>query len=98
MPRPQYVKDLLKAAPRDGGDPAWQRRMDDAVRFVIGMQERAVVLHSNDGGLTPRRAPTLDHPGRAAERKGPPRFSRGGPLIRMKSLAKRAGPCPRRRP
>lgn len=50
MPRPQYVKDLLAAAPRDGTiDPAWQRRMDDAVRFVIGMQERAGIDIISDG-------------------------------------------------
>src|SRR5215210_1919624 len=50
MPRPQYVKDLLAAAPRDGvPDPAWQRRMDDAVRFVIGMQERAGIDIISDG-------------------------------------------------
>ena len=42
MPRPQYVKDLLIAGRGTGAaDPPWQRRMDDAVRFVIGMQERA---------------------------------------------------------
>jgi 5-methyltetrahydropteroyltriglutamate--homocysteine methyltransferase len=50
MPRPQYVKDLLAATPRDGTpDPAWQRRMDDAVRFVIGMQERAGIDIISDG-------------------------------------------------
>ena len=50
MPRPQYVKDLLIASPRDESpDPAWQRRMDDAVRFVIGMQERAGIDILSDG-------------------------------------------------
>lgn len=50
MPRPQYVKDLLAAAPRDADpDPAWRRRMDDAVRFVIGMQERAGIDVISDG-------------------------------------------------
>lgn len=50
MPRPQYVKDLLKAGSRTGrADPAWQRRMDDAVRFVIGMQERAGIDIVSDG-------------------------------------------------
>src|SRR5262249_60990978 len=42
MPRPQYVKDLLRAGSRTGQhDETWQRRMDDAVRFVIDMQEQA---------------------------------------------------------
>src|SRR6476646_5156145 len=42
MPRPQYVKDLLAAGSRTGtSDEAWKRRMDDAVRYVIGMQEQA---------------------------------------------------------
>jgi 5-methyltetrahydropteroyltriglutamate--homocysteine methyltransferase len=49
MPRPQYVKDLLKAAPRDGDDPSWQQRMDDAVRLIIGMQERAGIDIISDG-------------------------------------------------
>ena len=50
MPRPQYVKDLLAAGPRAAGtDAAWQRRMDDAVRFVIGMQERAGIDTISDG-------------------------------------------------
>src|SRR5262249_38985308 len=50
MPRPQYVKDLLAAAPRAGdADAAWQRRMDDAVRYVIGMQERAGIDVISDG-------------------------------------------------
>jgi 5-methyltetrahydropteroyltriglutamate--homocysteine methyltransferase len=50
MPRPQYVKDLLKAGSRtDVADPAWQRRMDDAVRYVIGMQEQAGIDIISDG-------------------------------------------------
>lgn len=50
MPRPQYVKDLLAAGSRTGqADAAWQRRMDDAVRFIIGMQERAGIDIVSDG-------------------------------------------------
>jgi 5-methyltetrahydropteroyltriglutamate--homocysteine methyltransferase len=50
MPRPQYVKDLLRAGSRTGDhDAAWQRRMDDAVRYVIGMQERAGIDIISDG-------------------------------------------------
>jgi 5-methyltetrahydropteroyltriglutamate--homocysteine methyltransferase len=50
MPRPQYVKDLLTARPRDGDpDAAWQRHMDDAVRYVIGMQEQAGIDIVSDG-------------------------------------------------
>jgi 5-methyltetrahydropteroyltriglutamate--homocysteine methyltransferase len=50
MPRPQYVKDLLATGSRTGpADPAWRRRMDDAVRFVIGMQEQAGIDIVSDG-------------------------------------------------
>src|SRR5207247_4504650 len=50
MPRPQYIKDLLAAGSRTGQhDAAWQRRMDDAVRFVIGMQEQAGIDLISDG-------------------------------------------------
>jgi 5-methyltetrahydropteroyltriglutamate--homocysteine methyltransferase len=50
MPRPQYVKDLLAAGSRTGEhDAAWQRRMDDAVRYVIGMQEQAGIDIISDG-------------------------------------------------
>src|SRR5262249_21592180 len=50
MPRPQYVKDLLQLGSRTGQhDAAWQRRMDDAVRFVIGMQEQAGIDIISDG-------------------------------------------------
>jgi methionine synthase II (cobalamin-independent) len=45
MPRPQYVKDLLQAGSRTGShDAGWQRRMDDAVRFAIGMQATRMAL------------------------------------------------------
>ena len=54
MPRPQYLKDLFAAGSRtaasDGSvDPDWQRRMDDAVRYVIGMQEQAGIDIISDG-------------------------------------------------
>jgi 5-methyltetrahydropteroyltriglutamate--homocysteine methyltransferase len=50
MPRPQYVKDRLAAGSRTGEhDAAWQRRMDEAVGFVIGMQEQAGVDILSDG-------------------------------------------------
>jgi 5-methyltetrahydropteroyltriglutamate--homocysteine methyltransferase len=50
MPRPQYVKDLLAAGSRTGRhDAGWRRRMDDAVRFVIGMQEQAGIDIISDG-------------------------------------------------
>src|SRR5437763_1958390 len=50
MPRPQFVKDLLAAGSRTGAhDAAWQRRMDDAVRYVIGMQEQAGIDIVSDG-------------------------------------------------
>jgi 5-methyltetrahydropteroyltriglutamate--homocysteine methyltransferase len=51
LPRPQYVKDLLAAGSRTsaGSDPTWQRRMDDAVRFAIGMQEQAGIDIISDG-------------------------------------------------
>jgi 5-methyltetrahydropteroyltriglutamate--homocysteine methyltransferase len=50
MPRPQYVKDLLKAGSRtESPDPAWQRRMDDIVRYVIAMQEQAGIDIISDG-------------------------------------------------
>src|SRR5262249_5712481 len=51
MPRPQYVKDLLRAGSRTGQhDETWQRRMDDAVRFVIDMQEQAGIDILSGGG------------------------------------------------
>jgi 5-methyltetrahydropteroyltriglutamate--homocysteine methyltransferase len=50
MPRPQYVKDLLKAGSRTGQhDREWTRRMDDAVRYVVGMQEQAGIDIISDG-------------------------------------------------
>ena len=50
LPRPQYVKDLLKAGDRTASpDSAWKRRMDDAVRFAIGMQEQAGIDVISDG-------------------------------------------------
>jgi 5-methyltetrahydropteroyltriglutamate--homocysteine methyltransferase len=50
LPRPQYVKDLLKAGSRTGAhDAGWQRRMDNAVRFAIGMQEQLGLDMISDG-------------------------------------------------
>src|ERR1043165_7961063 len=50
MPRPQYVKDLLAAGSRTGThDTGWLRRMNDAVRYVIGMQEQAGIDIISDG-------------------------------------------------
>lgn len=50
MPRPQYVKDLLAAGSRTGQhDAVWQRRMDDAVRYVIDMQRQAGIDIVSDG-------------------------------------------------
>ena len=51
MPRPQYVKDLLAARMREGGEPSAElkRRCDDAVRFVIGLQEQAGIDILSDG-------------------------------------------------
>jgi 5-methyltetrahydropteroyltriglutamate--homocysteine methyltransferase len=51
MPRPQYVKDLLAARTQCGGQPNSEidRRTDDAVRFVVGLQEQAGVDIVSDG-------------------------------------------------
>ena len=50
LPRPQYIKDLLATGSRTGRhDDAWQRRMDDAVRVAIGMQEQAGIDIVSDG-------------------------------------------------
>jgi 5-methyltetrahydropteroyltriglutamate--homocysteine methyltransferase len=50
MPRPPYVRDLVRAGSRTGTPAAaWQRRMDDAVRYVIGMQEQAGIDIISDG-------------------------------------------------
>jgi len=51
MPRPQYVKDLLVARTLSGTDPPadLEARTDDAVRFVIGLQEQAGIDVISDG-------------------------------------------------
>jgi 5-methyltetrahydropteroyltriglutamate--homocysteine methyltransferase len=50
LPRPQYVKDLLKAGARTAAhEAAWQRRMDDAVRYAIDLQEQAGIDIVSDG-------------------------------------------------
>lgn len=50
LPRPQYVKDLLKAGSRTGTPgPDWQRHMDNAIRFAIDMQEQAGIDIISDG-------------------------------------------------
>src|SRR5262245_38739856 len=50
LPRPQYIKDLLAAGSRTGRhDASWQRRIDDAVRYAIGMQEQAGIDIVSDG-------------------------------------------------
>ena len=50
MPRPQYVKDLLAArAATDSPSADLQARTDDAVRFVIGLQEQAGIDIVSDG-------------------------------------------------
>lgn len=50
MPRPQYLKDLLASGSRTGEkDAEWQKHMDDAVRFVIDMQEQAGIDIISDG-------------------------------------------------
>lgn len=50
LPRPQYVKDLLKAGSRTGTpDADWQRHMDNAIRFAIDMQEQAGIDIISDG-------------------------------------------------
>src|SRR5262245_7411316 len=50
MPRPQYLKDLFASGSRTGAhDDRWQRRMDDAVRHIIGMQEQAGIDIVSDG-------------------------------------------------
>ena len=51
MPRPQYVKDLLAARTEVSGEPGpvLRRRSDDAVRFVIGLQEHAGIDIISDG-------------------------------------------------
>jgi 5-methyltetrahydropteroyltriglutamate--homocysteine methyltransferase len=50
LPRPQYVKDLLVAGAGEGAaDPRWRQRMDDAVRYAIGLQEQAGIDIISDG-------------------------------------------------
>ncbi|MEX0727205.1 MAG: hypothetical protein WD065_13110, partial [Planctomycetaceae bacterium] len=50
MPRPQYIKDLLKTGSRTGEhDDRWQRKMDNAIRYVINMQEQAGIDLISDG-------------------------------------------------
>jgi 5-methyltetrahydropteroyltriglutamate--homocysteine methyltransferase len=50
LPRPPYVKDLLAAGTAGASaDPGWRRRMDDAVRYAIGMQEQAGIDIISDG-------------------------------------------------
>ncbi len=51
MPRPQYVKDLLVARTTAEASPSsdLQARTDDAVRFVIGLQEQAGIDMISDG-------------------------------------------------
>src|SRR5437763_13292766 len=50
LPRPQYIKDLLAAGSRTKSpDPAWAARMDNAVRYAIGMQEQAGIDIVSDG-------------------------------------------------
>jgi 5-methyltetrahydropteroyltriglutamate--homocysteine methyltransferase len=51
MPRPQYVKDLLAARTATDAVPTadLQDRTDDAVRFVIGLQEQAGIDMISDG-------------------------------------------------
>ncbi len=54
LPRPQYVKDLLKSgqrADRPAGERGgeWLRRMDDAVRYAIDLQEQAGIDIVSDG-------------------------------------------------
>ena len=50
MPRPPFVIDLFTSGSRTGtSDDAWQRRMDDAVRYVIHLQEQAGIDIVSDG-------------------------------------------------
>lgn len=51
MPRPQYVKDLLAARTQcqDQPNKEIEQRTDDAVRFVIGLQEQAGIDIVSDG-------------------------------------------------
>ena len=50
MPRPPFVIDLFGSGSRIGdNDAGWQRRMDDAVRYVIHLQEQAGIDIVSDG-------------------------------------------------
>ncbi|MDA0834053.1 MAG: cobalamin-independent methionine synthase II family protein [Planctomycetota bacterium] len=50
MPRPQYIKDLLKTGSRTGDhDDRWQTKMDNAIRYVIDLQEQAGIDLISDG-------------------------------------------------
>ena len=50
MPRPPFVIDLFQSGSRIGdNDAAWQRRMDDAVRYCIHLQEQAGIDIVSDG-------------------------------------------------
>ncbi len=50
MPRPPFVIDLFKSGSRTGpNDHIWQRRMDDAVRYCIHLQEQAGIDIVSDG-------------------------------------------------
>jgi 5-methyltetrahydropteroyltriglutamate--homocysteine methyltransferase len=50
MPRPQFVRDLLRPETREAvGEEEFQRRMDTAVRYVIAMQESAGLDVISDG-------------------------------------------------
>ena len=52
MPHPQYVKDLLAARRERDGPPnsEIERRTDDAMRFVMGLQEQEGTDVVSDGG------------------------------------------------
>ncbi|MCH2213392.1 MAG: cobalamin-independent methionine synthase II family protein [Fuerstiella sp.] len=51
MPRPRYVKDLLAAGTQHGQglNSDLKQRTDDAVRFVVGLQEQAGIDIVSDG-------------------------------------------------
>lgn len=50
MPRPQFVRDLLRPSTREAlGDEEWNRRLDAAVTYVVAMQEQAGIDVISDG-------------------------------------------------
>src|SRR6266536_1156042 len=50
MPRPQFVRDLLRPGTRDAlGEEVFTRRLDAAVAYVIAMQEAAGLDVISDG-------------------------------------------------